>query len=396
MGTVSSTLTAGSAFVNIASGSLPPGQVDTDPSTNAVDSNSVISIPQAITFTPPTLGIAGQSATLSATGGASGNPVVFSVDPSSGSGVCSVTGTNGTTLDYAQPGTCVIDANQDGNASYAAAPTVTASITVDQVPAFTRDSPPTTATVGQAYTYTFAASGSPAPTFALESGAPSWLTIDATTGVLSGTPPTGTTSFTYSVAATNGVGDSTAGPFAVTVNPGVTNSRDADISAALSCPATVPAWTVASCSLKVANAGPAWAHFVTADVLLPRAFWRVSASGGGRWFGNAGLWLVGSLDPGASVTFTVRFRTTRPGLRSVVAAGLSADPDPNYANNVAVARIDVTPSSRDPREQHADRASLRQGNDAPKGCGCARPSHPGPTGTGTFVEPDRIAADQTR
>ena len=268
MGTVSSTLSAGSAFVDIASGSLSPGQVDTDVSTNAVDSDSVIPVPQAITFTPPSTGISGQSAMLSATGGASGNPVVFSVDPSSGSGVCNVTGTNGTTLDYVQPGTCVIDANQDGNASYAAAPTVTATITVDEEPAFILDSPPTTATVGQTYGYTFAASGAPVPTYALGAGAPPWLTINATTGALSGTPPTGTTSFTYSVEATNGVGDPTAGPFAVTVDPAVTSSRDADISAALSCPAMVPVRTVASCSLKVANAGPASAHFVTADIAL--------------------------------------------------------------------------------------------------------------------------------
>ena len=234
----------------------------------------MIPVPQAITFTPPTLGIAGQSATLSATGGASGNPVVFSVDPSSGAGVCSVSGADGTTLDYAQPGTCVIDANQDGNASYAAAPTVTATITVDQEPAFTADSPPDDGDGGTGLHVHLRGQRRPGADVRARGGRPSWLTIDATTGALSGTPPTGTTSFTYSVAATNGVGDPTAGPFAVTVNPGVTNSRDADISAALSCPDTVPAWTVDSCSLKVANAGPAWAHFVTADVLLPRTFWR--------------------------------------------------------------------------------------------------------------------------
>ena len=103
----------GGAFVNLASGSLPPGQVDTDVSTNAVDSDSVIQVPQAIAFTPPTLGIAGQSATLSATGGPSGNPVVFSVDPSSGPGVCSVTGTDGTTLRL-RPARHVRDRRQPG------------------------------------------------------------------------------------------------------------------------------------------------------------------------------------------------------------------------------------------------------------------------------------------
>ena len=138
MGMLSPTLASGSAFIDIAGVSLPPGQVDTDVAANAVDSDTVISILQAITFTPPTLGIAGQSATLSATGGGSGNPVVFSVDPASGAGVCGVTGTDGTTLDYAQAGTCVIDANQAGNASYAAAPTLTASITVEQTPGFHR------------------------------------------------------------------------------------------------------------------------------------------------------------------------------------------------------------------------------------------------------------------
>ena len=163
MGTAAPTLTSGSAFVDIASVVLPPGQVDTDVSMNGVDSDTVIPVPQAISFTPPALGVVGQSATLSATGGGSGNPVVFSVDAASGAGVRSTTSIDGTVLDYTQAGTCVIDATQAGNASYAAAPTLTANIVVDQVPAFTVDSPPTTATAGQAYTYAFVASGVPAP-----------------------------------------------------------------------------------------------------------------------------------------------------------------------------------------------------------------------------------------
>ena len=170
MGNMSTGLTAGSAFVNLANVSLDLGQVDTDASSSAVDSDSVIFAPQAINFTPPTVGIAGTSDTLSATGGASGNPVVFSVDPSSGAGVCSVSGIDGTTLSYVEAGTCVIDANQAGNASYAAAPTVTGDITVDQTPTFTLDAPPTAATVGQSYAYTFAASGVPTPTFSLGTG----------------------------------------------------------------------------------------------------------------------------------------------------------------------------------------------------------------------------------
>jgi len=85
---------------------------------------------QTITFPSPGPGTVGQNATLTATGGASGNPVVFSVDAGSGAGVCSVSGTNGSTVSYLAPGACVIDANQAAGNGYAAAPQVQQTITV--------------------------------------------------------------------------------------------------------------------------------------------------------------------------------------------------------------------------------------------------------------------------
>jgi hypothetical protein len=73
-----------------------------------------------------------------------------------------------------------------------------------------------------AYRYAFQASGKPTPTYHLL-GAPSWLHISAK-GLVSGLVPKGTTSFSCSVVATNGVGiqsftdtDIAAGPFRVTV-----------------------------------------------------------------------------------------------------------------------------------------------------------------------------------
>jgi hypothetical protein len=336
MGNVSSTLTAGTAFVLLVSGSLPPGQIDTDPSTDAVDADVVIPAPQSISFTPPATGIAGHSATLSATGGGSANPVVFSVDPTSGAGVCSVTGTNGTTLDFNEPGTCVVDADQAGNASYAAAPTVTASIVVLQAPAFTAASAPSTDAAGQPYAYTFTATGVPAPTYALAAGAPAWLTLDATSGALSGTPPSGTTSFTYSVVATNDVGSATTGPVAVTVTQKA-DSRQADVSVTLSCPPTLALHSEGSCTLRVDNAGPATARFVAADIALPYRLSRMAGSRG--WCPDLGMWFVPSLAPGSSATFTVRFRATRPGRGTVMAAALAANPDPSYANNVTAAQV---------------------------------------------------------
>ena len=347
MGTLSSTLTAGSAFVNLASGSLSPGQVDTDVSTNAVDCR---------------LGDPGPAGDR-----------LHSADPRYRRAVGYALRdrwpigqpgrVHGGSLKWARgvqrdrhgrhdaslrSARRVRDRRQPGRQRRATRrhrPRRRRSPSIRNPPSpLTRR--PRRRWWGRPYTYTFAASGVPAPTYALDAGAPSWLSLNATTGALTGTPPTGTTSFTYSVEATNGVGDPTAGPFGVTVDPVVTNSRDADISAALSCPATVQMGTVVSCSLQLANAGPAQAHSVTADIALPSGTWLVSGSRGGWWYGRAGLWFVGSLDPGSSATFTVRFTATSPGHRSVVAAGLSANPDPNYANNVAVAPIDVTGPSR--------------------------------------------------
>lgn len=90
------------------------------------------------------------------------------------------------------------------------------------VPNFKHADPPLTASVGAHYGYHFHAAGDPAPTYSLDT-APSWLTIDPGTGALSGTPPTGTTSFTYSVRAANSAGlfgaaSDDAGPFTVSVD----------------------------------------------------------------------------------------------------------------------------------------------------------------------------------
>jgi alpha-tubulin suppressor-like RCC1 family protein len=85
---------------------------------------------QAITFgAAPSISI-GTGGTVSATGGASGNPVIFTSTTTS---ICTVSGTNGSTVTGAAAGSCVIAANQAGNAMYNAAPQVTQNITINQV-----------------------------------------------------------------------------------------------------------------------------------------------------------------------------------------------------------------------------------------------------------------------
>jgi hypothetical protein len=79
-----------------------------------------------ISFTPATLNVSGTT-TVSANGGASGNPVTFT---STTTGICTVSGTNGSTVMGVAAGTCTIAADQAGNANYGAAIQVTQNITV--------------------------------------------------------------------------------------------------------------------------------------------------------------------------------------------------------------------------------------------------------------------------
>ena len=116
--------------------------------------------PQSISFTAPASAPAGGSATLPATGGGSGNPVVFSVDRASGPGVCTV---SGRTVTYAIAGPCVIDANQAGNATYAAAAQVQRMIKVTGQPQSISFPAPASGTAGGSATLSATGGGSGNP-----------------------------------------------------------------------------------------------------------------------------------------------------------------------------------------------------------------------------------------
>ena len=116
---------------------------------------------QSISFTAPASATAGDSATLLAKGGGSGNPVVFSVDRASGPGVCTL---SGRTVTYTAAGPCVIDANQVGNATYAAAAQAQQMITVTGKPqSITFTNPPSSGTVGDSATLSASGGGSGNP-----------------------------------------------------------------------------------------------------------------------------------------------------------------------------------------------------------------------------------------
>jgi hypothetical protein len=99
------------------------------PAWSQPSNSSAALIPQEISFTspPPSTAVVGDTNAVMVSGGGSGNPVILSIDPGSAS-VCSI---SGSAVTFNQPGSCVIDANQVGNARYQPAPqdqqTITAS-----------------------------------------------------------------------------------------------------------------------------------------------------------------------------------------------------------------------------------------------------------------------------
>jgi hypothetical protein len=85
---------------------------------------------QTISFTSaaPSDAMVGDSYTVTATGGASGNPVVFSVAATSDSGACSVSTTGDVAL--IGVGSCVVAADQAGSTDHQPAARTTQSFSV--------------------------------------------------------------------------------------------------------------------------------------------------------------------------------------------------------------------------------------------------------------------------
>ena len=101
----------------------------------ATISYTVLQGSQSIVFTstPPANPVYGGTYLLTAAGGPSGNPIIFSIDPFSGLGACSLAGDM---VSFTGTGKCIIDANQAGNADYSAAAQVQQSFSVAKAPLF--------------------------------------------------------------------------------------------------------------------------------------------------------------------------------------------------------------------------------------------------------------------
>jgi len=126
---VSSSTPVGTYPITCSGGSAANYSISYQPGTL-----TITPAPQAITFGAlPNRTLGGAPVTVSATGGASGNPVTFTAGPAT---VCTSSGTNGATITLVGAGTCAVTASQAGNGNYSVAPAVTQTFTVSYPPLY--------------------------------------------------------------------------------------------------------------------------------------------------------------------------------------------------------------------------------------------------------------------
>jgi hypothetical protein len=166
-----------------------PGSAEYEKAKQVTQSFEVAKGTQTIKFTstPPSgATVGGPPYTVTAQGGFSGEPVELTVDAAS-KAVCSISGpAPGSSVSFTGGGTCTIDANQNGNANYEAAPQVQQSFTIKKKTQLIKfeSTPPEPAQVGKTYNAVVAAtSGLPV---ALTSATPSVCTVSGTNVTLLG------------------------------------------------------------------------------------------------------------------------------------------------------------------------------------------------------------------
>jgi uncharacterized repeat protein (TIGR01451 family) len=168
------------------------------------------------------------------------------------------------------------------------------TLTVNGVPpGLTADTPATALPINAPYSYTFTASGDPAPTFKLASGKlPTGLTLSPS-GVLSGTPTVGG-KFSFTVSASNGYG-------VPAVSPSITITVYAatDMSVKITGPATAKVGATVTYTVTASNNGPANAGLINATFTLPPGASFVSAQNGGAYTNGVVSWTVAAIGSGS-------------------------------------------------------------------------------------------------
>ena len=225
--TLAYTRTAGSISGVFSTGSISSNGIVIDFAATAVDTSNIVA--EAAVAVPS---ISISSATVTATAGtaiaditiaSSGGTVVsYSIEPIIGNGLLfsTTTGTiSGTPTAVSTSTSYTITAtNSAGEAMVTLTITVEAAAVAVAAPSISITPATVTATAGTAITpITIASTGGTVDSYSIEPALPAGLTLDATTGTISGTPTAAANEISYTITATN-ASDTDTATVAITVN----------------------------------------------------------------------------------------------------------------------------------------------------------------------------------
>lgn len=202
--------------------------------------------------------------------------------------------------------------------------------------------------IGAAGSFTVTGTGSPAATFTVGSGFPSWATftsnVGANTATISGTPPNGVGSpFTFTITATNGVGSPATQSFTLTVQqgPAITSANNTTFALNTAGSFTVTGTGSPASTFTVGSGFPPWATFTsnaganTATITgtplnttgSPFSFTVTATNGVGSPATQAFTLTVST---GVAISTQPANTTVTAGLNATFSVGATATPSPTY------------------------------------------------------------------
>jgi large repetitive protein len=316
---------------DLATQDVAPVGVNLTPSFSPIpDASGVATFAETVTINNVTAGSGEtQVLTFSVTSSATGVVPTPTISGSGTTRTLSFTGASAGTS------TITVTVTDDGGTASGAVDNSSVSFVVTIIatvpPSITSTSTPSVNVPGT-YSYTAAASGTPAPTLSVTSGLPTWATFNTTTNVLSGTP-TGAdqgTSAAITITATNTVGADATQVFTIDVNAAPTVTSVAV--------PTTGADTILYTHTFISDGFPAATYSIT-GLPLTTSNWLAFTPGTGVLTGTPG-----TIDVGTTGTITLTATNSVGSVSEPFTISVSSTPTPPTITSTPPAGTIVVPT----------------------------------------------------